>query len=738
MTKALKCDCSASDAYVSETLTMPGTGWYIQADLAVPAATLAALIAATDYGTASLISIALSPTDDGFFLGDFATAASLASPTAAWHNLGGGSAYPAIFPDDQFNTVIAHYDGTNLHWIVNGTEIANYVESFATLSRNIRFGGWASNGVAGEIYYVTNVKIGTTLGGTDLFADDFSSGNTSAWTSTVGAATVVDDPYPPVPPNPTGASGVYIAFGDPTLTETPNYQPIVGVQAWNSDRGRQYELDKTQAGTCVVTVFDKDGLYDPSNPNSSLFGLIGPLAPAQVRIVNPVSGVTEPKFTGFVESWDYVLDITERWYILTLNLTDGFEPLNRAETVPDSTGTTVLAADHVNDRLSGVLADFGWPADKELIFSGNVILQETVYNPQTTLLSVLQDCADAELPNAANLFADKWGQMAFRGRFSRLIPAFYSPRIGGMTPPSGPRSVIRFWEVGDRQAADTFGIAPIAALEWTLDLKNVINAVICTPNGVSQSQIAGQLVEDAASIAQYGTRVLSISDLLTLSQVSDPAQGQLALDANDTCMIYGMYYVNNYAQPVEMISHIEFHTLGVADSLAGPLWEFIQGVEIGDVVKVWATNPGGGGFREVEFFVEGIHDAVKPLEEGVFDWTMTLDLSPRAWYSVFNGRTYYIPPAVPSGSVVAAFDASPCIGPASLHVDFTDQSVPGFSGPITAWHWDFGDGNTSSSQSPSHTFAAPTPPATGYTVVLTVTGTGSDGTSTRSQVITVR
>ncbi|MEM1449260.1 MAG: PKD domain-containing protein [Planctomycetota bacterium] len=75
--------------------------------------------------------------------------------------------------------------------------------------------------------------------------------------------------------------------------------------------------------------------------------------------------------------------------------------------------------------------------------------------------------------------------------------------------------------------------------------------------------------------------------------------------------------------------------------------------------------------------------------------------------------------------VVAAFpiDAAPTIrtdfiadvpeGPAPLVVQFTDTS----NGAPGAWSWDFGDGGTSSDQSPMHTYAAPG----SYDVSLTVT-----------------
>lgn len=65
-------------------------------------------------------------------------------------------------------------------------------------------------------------------------------------------------------------------------------------------------------------------------------------------------------------------------------------------------------------------------------------------------------------------------------------------------------------------------------------------------------------------------------------------------------------------------------------------------------------------------------------------------------------------------------------------VGFIDNSVPG-SGTINAWSWNFGDGNTSNQQSPSHTYAT----AGSFTVTLNVTTSNGCSTVTKFATKTV-
>jgi len=84
--------------------------------------------------------------------------------------------------------------------------------------------------------------------------------------------------------------------------------------------------------------------------------------------------------------------------------------------------------------------------------------------------------------------------------------------------------------------------------------------------------------------------------------------------------------------------------------------------------------------------------------------------------------TVYLPP-------VANFSATPVSGNQPLTVTFTDLSE---NQPLS-WLWDFGDGSTSTSQNPAHSFVI----AGNYTVNLTVTNPAGSSSLTRADSISV-
>jgi PKD repeat protein len=89
----------------------------------------------------------------------------------------------------------------------------------------------------------------------------------------------------------------------------------------------------------------------------------------------------------------------------------------------------------------------------------------------------------------------------------------------------------------------------------------------------------------------------------------------------------------------------------------------------------------------------------------------------------------YITVNTPPPPPTADFSGTPTLGDAPLSVSFTDLST----GAPTSWSWDFGDGNTSTAQNPSHTYAN----SGAYTVSLTVSNGGGSDTVDKVDYITV-
>ena len=96
--------------------------------------------------------------------------------------------------------------------------------------------------------------------------------------------------------------------------------------------------------------------------------------------------------------------------------------------------------------------------------------------------------------------------------------------------------------------------------------------------------------------------------------------------------------------------------------------------------------------------------------------------------NTFGTDTRTVPGYVSVGNTPAAsFYATPAQGTIPLAVAFTDTSGSG----ITSWHWNFGDGSTSSVRNPGHTY---TKPGT-FTVSLDITNRYGDGHVTRYSLI---
>jgi hypothetical protein len=406
--------------------------------------------------------------------------------------------------------------------------------------------------------------------------------------------------------------------------------PII---AWTSHRGRTDEFAPVEAGTATLTMENRTGDFDPTNTSSPYYGTLLPLTQTKINVKHPLDTSYHDIFTGYIEEFDYARQ-GPRGSIATVPLTDGFELLNNAHVKATSKGS-FFEEQHVDARIHAALDDVGWPGGLRRIATGNVNVQSMSYDVGTSLLTPIQEAADAEFPNVASFFMSKAGYAQFNGRFIRFNPTSYPDRV-------------QFWSVGDDIArTEDPSLLPVFDMGWTFSKAEVYNDVIIAPRltgGDSYTSLAANYVKNQSSIDRYGRRSLSILDLMTLDGSTSGLSGL------QECKNFGLYYVNNYNVPRQRIASIEFH--GQMDdglsSLNGALWDFILNVELGHVVNVTTYNPStaralvdsrvnadviaadGGGFESLDYFVEGITNNVSSLNDKIPKWSMSLDLSPRA------------------------------------------------------------------------------------------------------------
>ena len=127
-------------------------------------------------------------------------------------------------------------------------------------------------------------------------------------------------------------------------------------------------------------------------------------------------------------------------------------------------------------------------------------------------------------------------------------------------------------------------------------------------------------------IGLYGIRSWSALDLITDYGILD-ASGDLAETRK-----FAKYRVKNYAYAHDRITDVAFRSLDPGDARAPATWHLLSVIDIGDQVTVTVDSPGGGGIVAANYFVEGVHETVQPLTPVYDDVTLSLDLSPAAYF----------------------------------------------------------------------------------------------------------
>jgi len=460
-------------------------------------------------------------------------------------------------------------------------------------------------------------------------------------------------------------TGISLAFGDDTLEPSPTWTrlddpvalPGVRVAGYQIDRGRPSETTRTQGGSATVTINDWNGRLDPTNP--SPVGPIEPLVQAAICRWNPVDLVWDTRFRGWVAEWDYAFDPSQQVNVLTLSLVDIFEILGTIEMYPGgdfgdpppaaSVGQVYYGApatvDQGNDRIVSILDDARVPTigvaigGFRVVFSLNVNVWPQTYSPGETVLAAIQETVDAELPEIANAYTDRFGRLAVHGRIAKFDPAAV---IAGPPPVDNTVWDWHRWFAGDSAfvATDPAVNAQVRQFAFNHGRQYLVNSAMAYPVSVTDATMNGQTYPatgtSTPSKTKYGIRSWSAPNLITAQGRYFSGGATTVTDALTETHRFAQYKVANYQLPVDRITTLGFRPLRPDDPRAGPVHRLLGRVDISDEIDVTVASPGGGGFNGAVFFIEGIHeqsagrlrDGVPAGQEAYDDVTLTLDVSP--------------------------------------------------------------------------------------------------------------
>ncbi len=493
-----------------------------------------------------------------------------------------------------------------------------------------------------------------------LNQDTFTSPGSRLFTAAIADAGA---PGNPEGGDPTFVGRVLVAFDDGPLEPNPNFTaldqggdfPVNFVAGYDIRVGRQTLLSQTDTGTATVTLYDRGGLFDPRNVSSAYYGKLDGRQ-IILQLYNPVSGTWEPQFRGLIDDIEWNVDgsavnasgepVNET---ITLNCVDVFDYLAGYGLTPGLDGVTPPAgaedgvyyaatAGSVDDRIIEILTDAGIDSTMYSVASGNVHVKEVKYDPDESALQALRDAADAELPFIANMYCDRYGHFAFRGRYGRFDPDDVAAE------PGSDWDFTR-WAVGDGAAIISDPTrAQMRILSFGRARSELVNAALCYPQGIKAVDMPGQVFADTTSINDFGKHSAPpMSDLLCNGGVVTAARPSGTTDLVETAL-FAELLVKNQKDPRENITAIQLKAMQPDGTpRATATWDLLTRIDISHVVNVAVGYPGGTGFTGMatvdDYYIEGRQLHVTPANSGYDYIELDLDVSAAVWsmdtHSVF-------------------------------------------------------------------------------------------------------
>jgi hypothetical protein len=433
--------------------------------------------------------------------------------------------------------------------------------------------------------------------------------------------------------------GVSYAPGSSLLDPSPTWERLdlgvagLRVASIGIRDGRQSEFEQTGTGRCTITFRDQRGVLDPTSPHF-LGDLIS--SPLAVALRDPYRDEWFPLWRGCIEEVGFVPVRSRVKFDTVITGVDALDYFANYELIPGLAGFTnaqLNAQGYVfyedagfDERIFAVAGDAGWPVELSSFFTGNIVCTPSKYSSGDKVLQVIQEACDAEMPTVANYYVDARGIVQIHGRYARFSPAAVSA--------SASNWIFREWKAGDNAAAGADpGLGGTAKMqppyEIVLSRSAIRNAALCYPQGTDQSDLSDYISTDEASRTAHGTRTWTAPNLQIQEETT------IGLTAKAYCQLLSNYITQNYANPIPRISKMTIGTEHPYEKFGAASWEMISEASISDRVDVTIGHPGGGGFEEEGYFIEGRTIDLLPGPGGSNPHPIvkaSYDLTPAAFY----------------------------------------------------------------------------------------------------------
>uniref|UniRef100_A0A6M3JX91 Putative tail protein n=1 Tax=viral metagenome TaxID=1070528 RepID=A0A6M3JX91_9ZZZZ len=341
-----------------------------------------------------------------------------------------------------------------------------------------------------------------------------------------------------------------IAFDSDPFDATPTWTDVsADMISLNTKRGRQHQLDRIEAGTATVLLKNIDGNYWPLNAGGDYYPEVKLGKRINIRVT--YGAVTYDIYTGFVRKW------APTWFSKQGNLFPGMilscSDLQRNIALTKLNDGSGYSEEASGTRIGNVLDDMGWvAANGRDLDTGSESVQATGALVNVNAMEHLFAVQESEL---GTLFIAGNGDTVYNAR-------------------------------GSLEAKSSLGIFgtggfPIFDPKFPLDDELLYNEIRLTRIGGTE-----QTYSDASSIVDYGTRTLSRSGLLLISDT--------------IVLIYCFYLLARYQDAKMRIK--SFTVKPQAPGYETDLWPLVLGIELEDkITLVWTEAT-----IDNDYFVEGI------------------------------------------------------------------------------------------------------------------------------------